>query len=85
MAAYPANHGQDFHVTGIRKIPLDKSELDLALRTSLVCIRDWNGVSRAESSGQKTFGRVKSSDAGNLIRKAELAAMRFQPIARSRG
>ncbi len=29
MAAYPANHHQEFHVTGIRKIPLDKSELDL--------------------------------------------------------
>jgi hypothetical protein len=44
MAVDPANHRQDFHVIGVRKMPPGKSAtLHLALMTSLVCI---GGVER---------------------------------------
>jgi hypothetical protein len=46
MVVDPANHRQDFHVIGVRKIPPENSATrHLALRISLVYIGEWNGVS----------------------------------------
>jgi hypothetical protein len=55
MAADPANHRQEFHVTVVRKIPLDKSASHrVATKASAAQIEEWNRVYQAKSSAQRS-------------------------------